>query len=62
MHLVGFIIRKFMAMHGHMNVKYSVVFDGNQKLSVFLSVRKHNGIFSVKINLNKSQFYEVHQY
>ena len=25
MHLVGFIIKKFVTMHGHMNVKYTYI-------------------------------------
>ena len=33
MHLVGFIIRKFIMMHGHMNVKnlFNYIFNGTLK-------------------------------
>jgi len=27
-HLVGFIMKKFVAMHGHMNVKFVLQFNG----------------------------------
>jgi hypothetical protein len=31
MHLVSFIIKKFVTMHGHMNVKNNVLFEVNMQ-------------------------------
>jgi hypothetical protein len=51
-HLVGFIMKKFVTMHGHMNVKKSEEKEGTNKdglhqpsVKLHMRVRRHCNIF-----------------
>jgi hypothetical protein len=50
--LVGFIIRKFVTMHGHMNVK----FDNKIKRYKFVKSRDRGKKFGVKARSSKSRY------
>jgi hypothetical protein len=38
-HLVGFIIKKFMTLHGHMNVKFTELLDDGLVRPKYVRVR-----------------------
>ena len=52
MHLVGFIIKKFVTMHGHMNVKFEdFIFCNNNFSFIFVSDEANRASYFISISL-----------
>jgi len=51
-HLVGFIIKKIVTMHGHVNVKYDSVFEIRHS---FMRVSRFYSVTDIQVtNLNRA--------